>query len=119
MLTELDCTAGVVEGVRHMHERYDGTGGPDRLRGEGIPPIAQVLAVADSLEHYAAAWVHAGRDAAEAMERALGLVRVQRGTVFSPEVVDAAMRQRHRIVGIYTETRDVEQGDDRRGAEVA
>jgi HD-GYP domain-containing protein (c-di-GMP phosphodiesterase class II) len=119
MLLELGCSAGVVEGVRHMHERYDGTGGPARQKAEAIPAISQVLAVADSLEHYAAAWVHAGREAGEAMERSLGLMRVQRGTVFSPEVVDAAMRQRHRIVGIYVEAHEVVQGDVRNDAEVA
>jgi HD-GYP domain-containing protein (c-di-GMP phosphodiesterase class II) len=34
-------------GVRHHHERYDGTGYPDRLSGEDIPLLARVLAVAD------------------------------------------------------------------------
>ncbi len=33
--------------VRHHHERFDGNGYPDRLSGEGIPPAARLVAVAD------------------------------------------------------------------------
>ncbi|WP_143393434.1 HD-GYP domain-containing protein [Fimbriiglobus ruber] len=36
--------------VRGHHERYDGTGYPDRLAGEAIPLLARVLAVADSCD---------------------------------------------------------------------
>jgi response regulator RpfG family c-di-GMP phosphodiesterase len=33
--------------VRHHHERWDGTGYPDRLAGEAIPPTARLAALAD------------------------------------------------------------------------
>jgi putative nucleotidyltransferase with HDIG domain len=33
--------------VRHHHERFDGTGYPDGLRGEDIPIVARVVTVAD------------------------------------------------------------------------
>jgi ribonuclease P protein subunit RPR2 len=36
--------------VRSHHERWDGTGYPDGLRGEGIPIAARVFAVADVLD---------------------------------------------------------------------
>ncbi len=36
--------------VRHHHERWDGKGYPDQLRGEDIPLIARVFAVADSFD---------------------------------------------------------------------
>ncbi|MBQ7679400.1 MAG: response regulator, partial [Butyrivibrio sp.] len=35
-------------GARWHHERYDGTGYPDRLKGEDIPQEARIIAVADS-----------------------------------------------------------------------
>src|SRR5262249_10219560 len=34
-------------GVRHHHERWDGRGYPDGLRGEQIPLQARIIAVAD------------------------------------------------------------------------
>ena len=41
----------VVLGVaRHHHERWDGAGYPDGLKGEAIPLVARVVAVADSLD---------------------------------------------------------------------
>ncbi len=36
--------------VRHQHERFDGSGYPDGLRGEEIPLFARILAVADSYD---------------------------------------------------------------------
>jgi putative nucleotidyltransferase with HDIG domain len=34
--------------VRHHHERVDGTGYPDRLRGDQIPLLSRIIAVADA-----------------------------------------------------------------------
>ena len=36
--------------VRHQHERYDGSGYPDGLKGEEIPFFSRILAVADSYD---------------------------------------------------------------------
>src|SRR5205823_1710880 len=36
--------------VRHHHERWDGSGYPDGLRGEAIPVAARIFAVADALD---------------------------------------------------------------------
>lgn len=38
----------VIETVRHHHERWDGTGYPDGLKGDEIPLLARILAVADA-----------------------------------------------------------------------
>src|SRR3989442_12683334 len=36
--------------IRHHHERFDGTGYPDRLSGAGIPRLACVVAVCDAFD---------------------------------------------------------------------
>ena len=36
--------------IRHHHERFDGNGFPDRLRGSGIPLGARIIAAADMFE---------------------------------------------------------------------
>ena len=41
---------GLYAGTRGHHERYDGRGYPDGLKGEGIPQIARIIAVADSYD---------------------------------------------------------------------
>lgn len=38
------------DGARYHHERYDGKGYPDGLKGENIPEIARIIAVADSYD---------------------------------------------------------------------
>ena len=40
--------APCVQGILHHHERYDGTGYPDGLKGEEIPLESRILAIADS-----------------------------------------------------------------------
>jgi len=37
-------------GVKHHHERFDGTGYPDGLKGEQIPLIASIISVADTFD---------------------------------------------------------------------
>lgn len=41
---------GASDGARHHHERYDGMGYPDRLKGENIPLAARIICVADSFD---------------------------------------------------------------------
>jgi putative two-component system response regulator len=50
MLAPLALLEAVRPVVRHHHERWDGTGYPDRLGGESIPFLARIVALADSIE---------------------------------------------------------------------
>jgi putative two-component system response regulator len=43
----LRCLAPVLPVIRHHHERWDGTGYPDGLRGDQIPLLARVVQTAD------------------------------------------------------------------------
>jgi putative nucleotidyltransferase with HDIG domain len=40
----------VIVGVRHHHERYDGTGYPDCLRGKAIPIAARIIMISDAVD---------------------------------------------------------------------
>lgn len=50
ILKDLPQIAYALPGVRHHHERYNGTGYPDGLAGEQIPLIARIIAVADAFD---------------------------------------------------------------------
>jgi HD-GYP domain-containing protein (c-di-GMP phosphodiesterase class II) len=50
ILAKVDDYATIARIVRHHHERVDGNGYPDRLRGTDIPLIARILAVADAYD---------------------------------------------------------------------
>ena len=47
MLANMDSIEGLNDGVRHHHERYDGKGYPDGLKGEEISLFARILCLAD------------------------------------------------------------------------
>ena len=48
ILVHVDDYADIAEIVRHHHERIDGEGYPDGLRGEEIPLLSRIIAVADA-----------------------------------------------------------------------
>ncbi len=48
IVRELPNVDEIRAGIRHHHERWDGTGYLARLKGEEIPQIARILAVADA-----------------------------------------------------------------------
>lgn len=78
----------LLAGILWHHERWDGTGYPDRLRGDEIPPLARVIAVADALEALTTARPHR---AALSWDEAVAEVTRSRGTQFDPMVVDALL----------------------------
>ena len=47
---KIEALAHLVPIIRHHHEWYDGKGYPDGLKGEEIPLLARILAVADGFE---------------------------------------------------------------------
>jgi ribonuclease P protein subunit RPR2 len=75
--------------VRHHHERWDGTGYPDGLRGEAIPFAARVFAVADALD---ALTTDRPYRPAVSFPRAREEIRNGAGTQFDPTVVAAFER---------------------------
>ncbi|MBI3008151.1 MAG: HD domain-containing protein, partial [Candidatus Omnitrophica bacterium] len=72
--------------VEHEHERYDGKGYPDGLKGDEIPLGARIIAVADSYDAMTTDRVYrkalAKEDVLKELERCSG-------TQFDPKVVDA------------------------------
>ncbi len=72
--------------VRAHHERWDGLGYPDRLKGEAIPLPARIVTVADAFDAMTSDRVYRpGRSIAKAAEELLR----ERGSQFDPAVVDA------------------------------
>lgn len=71
--------------IRHHHERLDGSGHPDGLRGLSIPVGARIIAVADEYD-----WLTTGA-AAEAMTHEAALVRLaqEAGRTLDSTVVSA------------------------------
>jgi putative nucleotidyltransferase with HDIG domain len=75
--------------VRHHHERWDGQGYPDRLRGPEIPLGARVVAVADSFDAMTSDRPYR---AGMPVQRALDILRAGRWQQWDGTVVDAFLR---------------------------
>ncbi|MBU2631524.1 MAG: response regulator [Proteobacteria bacterium] len=75
-----------MEIIRHHHERFDGKGYPDGLKGDQIPKLARILCVADSFDAMAS-----DRAYRRKMEKSkvLDIIKENSGTQFDPEAVKA------------------------------
>ncbi len=76
----------VLHGIRHHHERFDGRGYPDQLRGDAIPLEARILAVADT---YDAITTDRAYRPGASHECALAEIQRCACTQFDPIVVEA------------------------------
>ena len=74
----------VVPVVRHHHERWDGRGYPDGLRGDEIPMTARILTLSDCFD---AVREHRNYRDAMTREQAIEMLKEGSGTVFDPNVV--------------------------------
>jgi len=70
------------------HERYDGTGYPDGLRGEDIPMSARIIAVADAFDTMT---VDSSYRGAISVEKAITELNECTGTQFCPKAVKAML----------------------------
>jgi len=79
----------IAEIVLQHHERMNGSGYPNGLRGEDISPIARILAVADVVEAMVS---HRPYRSALTLGEAIHEITKNRGTLYDPNAVDACKR---------------------------
>jgi HD-GYP domain-containing protein (c-di-GMP phosphodiesterase class II) len=89
VLSYLDVLKPVVPIILHHHERYDGKGYPDRLKGKDIPLGSRIMAVVDAFE---AMVCHRPYRKPMPFRMAVSEIRRQTGRQFDPAVVEALMR---------------------------
>ncbi len=78
--------SGVPEMILHHHERYDGQGYPDGLKGEAIPLGARIIAVADTISAMMQKRPYREASSFEAVREEIAS---HSGTQFDPRVVEA------------------------------
>lgn len=76
--------------ARSHHERWDGNGYPDGLRGADIPLAARICAVADVFDALTSGRVY--RPNALSLEHTLKMIKAGSGSRFDPAVVEAFFR---------------------------
>jgi putative two-component system response regulator len=93
-----DVTMAVAKDIVYSHhERWDGSGYPERLSGRSIPIPGRIIAIIDlydallSSRPYHQARTHAA---------AIAFIAARRGTHFDPDVVDACLRVAHKLEAV-------------------
>jgi putative nucleotidyltransferase with HDIG domain len=101
MLEKIGNLGPMIPIVRHHHERWDGTGYPDKIGHEHITLIARIVAVADCFDAMTSQRPY--RPAMPAEAAFLELLK-QSGTHFDPNCVQAFLRQRRKVERRLLET---------------
>ena len=89
ILKDFTLIENVVEGARYHHERYDGRGYPDGLKGEEIPLYGRIIGVADAFDAMTANRVYRKQ---MDFDYVLNEMKNGRGTQFDPQIVDIMLR---------------------------
>ena len=76
---------GILDMVLYHHERYDGTGYPKGLKGDEIPFVARIMAVADSFDAMTSRRTYRTEND---LEYAIYEIRKNQGTQFDPVIAD-------------------------------
>lgn len=89
VLKSISLMPDIVVGAEFHHERPDGNGYPNGLKGEEIPRVAQIIAVADTFDA-----MYSDRPYRKRMnfEKAVSIIKDASGTQLTSDVVDAFLR---------------------------
>lgn len=97
ILNQLERLKNVLPGIVHHHERLDGNGYPDGLRGEDIPLAARILAVADT---YDALTSDRPYRSGLPQEKAEEILHAGAGTQWDPDVIRTAIHVMPDLIAI-------------------
>ncbi|WP_158589506.1 HD domain-containing phosphohydrolase [Butyrivibrio sp. CB08] len=120
ILKDFTLVEHVEEGTRYHHERYDGKGYPDGLKGEEIPLFGRIIGVADAFDAMTSNRVYRNHmDTGYVMNEMLR----GRGTQFDPDALDAFFRLLDKKVinldEIYAQKRaEIDQADQEQSEEL-
>src|SRR5690606_10113945 len=77
-----------ISGVKHHHEKWDGTGYPDGLAGEDIPFFGRIVGIADVFDAMVSGRAYSGfMDQGDAVNRIM-----DEAQLFDPEILKAFVR---------------------------
>ncbi len=88
LIARVEGLAAIVPWIRHSHERFDGRGYPDGLRGKAIPQASRIMLVADAFDA-----ITSSRPYRDAMGVPHACEELERhaGTQFDPDCVRALL----------------------------
>ena len=95
--------APIIPIVRNHHERWDGTGYPDRLAGEQIPLLARIVAVCDAFDAITSDRPYHENQKGKPPEYGFAEIARQKGRQFDPQCATAFLEIRDDILRVMCE----------------
>jgi HD-GYP domain-containing protein (c-di-GMP phosphodiesterase class II) len=89
IIKPMDILKPIIPIIMHHHEKFDGTGYPNRLKGNQIPQGARIMAVVDAFVAMVSKQSYRER---VSVQEAMAEIKRYSGTQFDPRVVDAFVR---------------------------
>lgn len=89
ILKEINDDKMIAMGAKFHHERYDGKGYPNGLKGENIPEIARIIGVADTYDAMAS---NRSYRSALSQEKIRSEIEKGKGTQFDPQIADIMLQ---------------------------
>ena len=89
LLLKVESYRELAEIMRYHHERFDGTGYPQGITGDKIPPLARIMIIADAFDAMTTDRIYKPR---KSIKEALNEIEERKGTQFDPEIADVAIR---------------------------
>jgi putative two-component system response regulator len=96
ILTPIVRNRRILAGIRGHHERMDGSGYPDGLRGDQIPFLARLIAIPDCFDALTTSRAYR---AALPLSQAMGILCAGAGSHFDPDLVRIFLRLAPSLVG--------------------
>lgn len=97
--------------MRHHHERYDGSGYPNALSGDQIPPLSRIMIIADAFDAMTTNRIYKAR---KSLDEALKEIEMLKGSQFDPHVADVAIiALRHITIEAYDQFPKTEIEEER------
>jgi putative two-component system response regulator len=88
---------------RHHHERWDGTGYPDKLKGEDIPLSARIVSIVDVYDALVSPRCY---KKSMSYEEGMKIITDNKGGQFDPYIVDVLLEVEDLFKKLHSELRD-------------
>lgn len=80
---------GISTVVKYHHERYDGKGYPEGLKGDEIPLLSRIICIANSVDTMLSPTVY---EIPRSLEEVIQLLQMAKGKNFDPKLCDAMIK---------------------------
>ena len=90
--------------AKHHHEKWNGTGYPDKLKGENIPLCARIMAIADVFDALVSPRIY---KAPLTYEEAFRIIEEESGTHFDPVIAEEFLKIKEKAASINESLKNV------------